>query len=279
MTLTQQQRDLLGALYPLAKWQDYLLPISLSPRRAIGVIGRSVGILGRTVIQANTLPESVVDNLESNDSEPFGPYAPGETLAEYYRGDTGAVTRASSDSIEGDYYLEVTDSNGPHQIYSISGDGLPRYPKYGEIISFYVYDDSYETNNPGILYGVDENNNGINGYLVYFNSTYNYVEIQRIDDGGETSIDTGASVLNSNTLYEIEIEWHNGSGSKSAATHVVNTYSVDATDLSRTGIVDSFSVLDDTYTTNTGIGWRWNSNTQSTGVKTHDNCRVHGPVK
>jgi hypothetical protein len=123
MTTTQQQRDFLGALYPLANWREYLLPISLSPRRAIGVIDRSVGILGRTVIRANALPDDVVDNLESNDTEPFETYAPDETLTEYHRGDTGAVTRASSDSIEGDYYLEVTDSNGPHQIYSIPGKG------------------------------------------------------------------------------------------------------------------------------------------------------------
>lgn len=279
MTLTQQKRDLLGASYPLANWRDYLLPISLSPRRAIGVIGRSVGILGRTVIQANTFPDNVVDNLESNDSEPFGPYVPGETLAEYYRGDTGAVTRASSDSIEGDYYLEVTDSNGPHQIYSIPGDGLPRYPEYGEIISFYVYDDDSETNNSGVLYGVYENDNGIDGYLVYFNSFYGYVEIQRLDDGNKTSIHIGPSELVSNTLYEIEIEWHDGTGSRSAGTHVINTYKLDPSNLSRTETVNSFAVLDDTHTANTGIGWSWNSSTQSVGVKTLDNYCVHGTVK
>jgi hypothetical protein len=77
----------------------------------------------------------------------------------------------------------------------------------------------------------------------------------------------GPSELASNTLYEIEIEWHDGTGLRSAGTHVINTYRVDSPNLSRTETVNSFAVLGDTYTTNTGIGWSWNSSTQSSESK------------
>jgi hypothetical protein len=100
----------------------------------------------------------------------------------------------------------------------------------------------------------------------------------RLDDGDTTTILDESPSLDEGTLYELEIEWHDGSGSESADTHVISIYTINETDLSRTGTVASYSAIDPNHTANTGIGWVWNSETQQTGTKTVDRYRVIGNV-
>jgi len=234
---------------------------------------------GDGTILYSAIPDSVVDNFEADDADPPGIYASGETIVDYYRGDVGSVARASTDSMEGNHYLEVTDSNEGHQIHSLPSDGLPRYPAYGEVFSTLLYDAGGESNNPGMLYGVGENTNGVDGFLCAIYPSIDTIELYRRDDGVRTTLFSETPALDVDTLYELEIEWHDGSGTETAGTHVVNLYSVSEVDLSRTGTIATYSASDTNYTSNTGIGWYWQSTVQQTGTKTADRYQVIGAVQ
>jgi len=169
-----------------------------------------------------------------------------------YDGDTGAFDVTSgSVNIEGDYALSYTGSSSA---IMTSQSGLPSYPSRGDVFS-YLRRDRYSSGQyTGFLYGVSDSSN------------FYYARLDPVDDvlqllkssGGSYTVVGGTSVSSPDTnksWLEIEVAWHDGSGSRPDNTHVLTAYEVD-TDLTRESELGSFETTDSEFASETGVGWR-----------------------
>jgi len=92
---------------------------------------------GDVLFSGSAIPDGVVDNFEAVGADPAGPYESGDTIDDYYSGDTGSFQRTQT-APEGSNALQLT--SGADAIFSHPGDGLPAYPKEGDTISFLIRD-------------------------------------------------------------------------------------------------------------------------------------------
>ena len=257
----------------------------LTPRQRALLQGRRLyaplGISGRvrraTKAQRLAIPDSVVDNFEDADANPPGVYEDGESISDYYSGDTEEFSRTTTDAIEGGHSLNITNSQFWERIYSFPGDGLPRYPEKGEKISALLRDDGGESE-PGFMYGFEDDDGTLKGYSAEIGTRENAVVIRRIDDlNGESQtilLDDDVGTISANTIYELEVQWHDGSGSESDGTHEYTLYTVDQ-DLERDTEVGSGSTTD---TNHDGRGVGWGGFNSSTDEGTGDLLQVLGSV-
>ena len=215
----------------------------------------------------SSAPEGMVEDFEDS------------SLARY-RGDVGSFNINSDTHINGTAGLEGGFSGSRQIIYSLPSDGLNHYPERGEVISCFVRDDhdNSETSNPGFLYGVAGSEGSLDGYAVWAGPFFSDFRMYRFDGGSHTSLIDLDPDLENGQLYEIEVAWHDGSGSEPADTHVVTLYEADSS-LVRTGVVTSETVLDGTYSDNRGVGFVCFSGTLSGGGGHFDDLRSRGPVE
>jgi hypothetical protein len=104
------------------------------------------------------------------------------------------------------------------------------------------------------------------------------ISIEKWVDGGFNSTLNSASVsTNTQEWYELEIEWHDGSGSESDNTFVVRLYSVDQSTGDRNSEVANVSASDSDYATQEGVGYQ-NSRDSSGAVAVYDDYRFQGTV-
>jgi len=213
---------------------------------AITIDGTSVGevTVGGDVV-FSTIPDSLIDNFEKI---LYGDR--GNSLSDYYTGDLADFARNTNNPvIEGSYSLKGPTAATTANLISTSG--LQNYPAKGDVISCYVRDAG--AGRPQIRFGLQDANNFYGAEVL--------TDLPRIDikkNGSGISSSANLS-LSSNAWYEIEVEWHDGSGSQPDNTIVVTLYDVDSSG-NRTGTKDSVSTTDSDNASNTGIGFRKGNN-------------------
>ena len=207
------------------------------------------GIISLSTSDAAAIPENVVDNFEDSDADPPGVYDEGETIYDYYSGDSD-FSRSETVTLDGSYSLKLPYDSGL-RIYSLEGDGLNRYPVKGEVFSCYFYSTGGK---PIWLFGVDFDG-GVDGYLAYNEPSDDNARIAKLAGDEFTELAASSVSYNENEWYESEIEWHDGSGSEPDNTIVYNLYEIDS-ELNRTDLLVTLSTTDSDFADNSGIGFR-----------------------
>ena len=206
---------------------------------------------GLMSVAGDAIPVNVVDNFESADGDPAGPYESGETIADYYRGDTASFERSQTGVIEASWSLRWTGTPGD-EIWSIPGDGLPNYPTATETTKHLLKElDGW---NPWVVRASESGTSDLLGYGTRLRAEDNEFTLWRIDSGGLTELDSSTAGVTEDTLYWIEI-----TPPESAGSVTVERYSVDESTLERGSLIDSLSSNDDTHTDCTGHGFRSSS--------------------
>ena len=135
--------------------------------------------------EVNAIPDNLVDNFELQSANPSGVYASGETIGDYYSGDTGSATLTTSNVPEGNRALSVSGAT----IASFPGDGLNQYPDPGDTIrSLYRYVDANlpfdglfvnVSGSPGNFSGYSciTRLNGVGGHRIYKHTDGSVTEI------------------------------------------------------------------------------------------------------
>jgi len=221
---------------------------------------------GSTVFSG--IPDSVIDHFEETLYE-----GKGNSLSTYYDNINSSHDRnINSPVIEGNYSLKITED--PSLVYSETGDGLNRYFSKGEIASAPVYDDGGE---PKLIFAAANDGNGLDCYMARHQAG-NQITIEKWADGGFKSALNSASVsTNTQEWYELEIEWHDGSGTESDNTIVVRLFSLDQSTGDRQSEVANTTASDSDYSTQEGVGYQ--NSTDSTGTASvFDNYRYQGTV-
>ena len=151
------------------------------------------------------IPDSVVDNFEDADADPAGVYESGETIADYYQGDTGSYGRQSTDAIEASHSLASTVTDSLQTIVSEPGDGLPRYPDPGDTIGFLVRD---PTNNPNpvVLFAAELDSGDLFGYGATVVEQSNEIRIRKFDADSGTTQDSASASISTDEWYWGEID-------------------------------------------------------------------------
>ena len=218
---------------------------------------------GETVFTA--IPDSVIEDFEQNNLNSWN--------------NTGGITIRSSTALEGSFNLEVTSplNNVGGRPYSLEGDGLPFYPGKGAKFSFLARDGG-TTTRPGIVFGVDENTNGIDGFEIR-HVNKNEANVNRLDDGQAAGFDIRPSFTTGNAVYEYVTQWHDGSGSQPDNTFELDVFEVDGSLNRIRHALQSFtwSDPDNKYQNNTGLGFT----NGSSGIDSNnrlDFIRVRGTV-
>jgi hypothetical protein len=196
------------------------------------------------------IPDSVVDNYEDADANPAGPYESGQTIADYYSGDTGSFERASANVGEGSHSLAINTPNDA--IYSHPGDGLPEYPQEGDVVSFLLRgtDDSAF---PVALSNVQDDPSP-NCYGYELDIAGGRISIFRYDGG---NFDSFGTRLNQTNVAVSAGTWYLGevslpeSGNNNISFDLYNFNGVD-----KGSFIGSVNATDNNVSkTNRGIGW------------------------
>ena len=212
----------------------------------------------RSLVDGNeivAIPDGVVDNFEDADADPPGVYEDGETIADYYGGDTGQFSRTTDEVETGVKSLDINVSSNS---LIISTSGLNSYPEKGDIFEVYGYHDG---DGVILIYFGAPNEAGWgddSGYRMYTRNDDNRMRIERSDNGSITTLaeDDNASIP-SNEWLRFRCEWHDGTGAESDNEIVFELYDESGTEISK------LSVNDDSYADDTGIGFgSFNSNEQ-----------------
>ena len=190
------------------------------------------------------IPDNVVDNFEDAGGDPAGFYEDGETLSDYYSGDTGDFQRFSTDDAEGDTAVERT-SQGENWILSTPGDGLNRYAVAGETVAWLGYDPSGQQFAGPVFLGA--NPNSLDGYSFVIRGG-DGLRIERFDGGFGTAYTNSASV-SADVWYWCEADLPDDGD----ATIEFRAYHL-STNLERGDLIGSVSATDDTHVGNEGVG-------------------------
>jgi hypothetical protein len=214
------------------------------------------------------IPDSVVDNFEAAGTNPPGPYRSGDTIADYYSGDTGSFQRTQTDAPEGSNALQLTSS--PEAIFSNPGDGLPAYPQEGDTISFLIRDSS-DGDFPVVLTNVQD----VASPNCYgFELDQSDISIFRYDNG---NFDDFGTELESKNVGASAGTWHFGEVSlpESGTNNIsFELFSLDQNN-EKDSSLGSVSTTDSNVSpSNRGIGWATRTaNLQGNGVM-YDRMRV-----
>jgi len=190
---------------------------------------------GDTVFSA--APFTIVDGF--NDSD-FSEYSGGASLV------NGSLSAA-----EGSDY--VSTENVDFNI-SFPGDGLAAYPSYGDRFSALLVESS-STELPGFAFGAASNGDGWIAVIAGSTQSMRLFD----NDGFTQEMEISISGFQVDEFYEVEVQWHDGTGSQPADTIEITVYEVDtsqdlSTSLARTSTVGSDTITSSKHQSNTGIG-------------------------
>jgi len=204
---------------------------------------QEITVDGQTVFTASV--GGVIDDFEDNN------------LNEYSNVSGGWSTVNGLDGIG--LGINGTVSTGPGGgIYSEPGDGLNTYFAKGQRVSMIIQDPTAD-NFAEFLFGWDGDN--INGYnarpMVDFS-------IARVDAGNRNRLVTLEPGVDSFQRY-LELDWHDGSGSKPDNTIHMKTFNVGS-NFSKGSLLREVEATDATYANQAGIGFAVASNSQQNAV-------------
>jgi len=198
----------------------------------------------------DAIPDGVVDNFEAVGADPAGPYESGDTIADYYSGDTGSFERVTTNVGDGAHSLGV--SAGTSAIFSNPGDGLPEYPQEGDTLSFLIRGTSANSF-PVVLSNVEDDPSP-NCYGHELDTSGGRISIFRYDNANFDSFgtrlnQTSVSVSN-NTYFFGEVSLPAGSNQIKFELFNLNANNEKGTSIGSVQTTDS-----NVSTTNRGIGW------------------------
>jgi hypothetical protein len=190
----------------------------------------------------------------------------------------------STSPIEGSHSLATTTAgNGTGAtndlIMSNDDDGLNYYPQKGDVFSFFAYEPGGSNSVPHYGFGGDKNS--VTGYAFGWFPTIPEIRIRRLDgqgNGADLASD-GASVYGNyvDEAVEVEVEWHDGTGSKPDNTIVGRVYEVNSS-LERVGqIGNDIQATDSNYSGQTGIFFTPGSGDPENGLFS-DRYQIEGEV-
>ena len=171
----------------------------------------------------DAIPDSVVDNFESVDSDPAGVYDDGEGLSDYYKGATAAYERTTDNVPVGDHALRATDTDATDLILlSEPGNGLNRYPEKGDTVKALVRGE--DDLRQGILTNgdYDAEEDEASGYFVhpYFRSDSELTIAKMVDqdpnNADRTEIESTSVTLNEGNYYWVEFDTPDDDGNMEA---------------------------------------------------------------
>ena len=204
----------------------------------------------------SSIPDSVVDNYEDS---PDGLYGTGDDITTYYSGDTSIASRTTTNPIAGSYSLAL-ETGGNNYIGSVSGDGLPAYPQYGEVLSLRVEFPATDWNIEH-FYATNNNSSRDNGYAIRVGAGGQGIRINRFDSGSATAIADSSFSYSADTVYTIIFGVRDASGNDE---HFAELYEQATVDRQNDTADQTISGNDSTYITSgsfdfQGIGFRTNT--------------------
>ena len=221
----------------------------------------NVNIVGDTFELASAIPHNVVDNFEDASADPPGVYESGETVADYYGGDTGAASRQTSTVAEGSTALNIsTSSDGERTISSTSG--LPRYPSPGDSFAVNVRA-SISNTFPRFRWATGDETQTPGGYAVMYDTgNTDELSIFRYDgSGNSTRLKTVSVSENVDEWTRMEVDW----GTDGSIT--ARLYDSSNTQLGSTNATDS------TYSSG-GIGFTHHTSRTGGATSYFDGVRI-----
>lgn len=218
----------------------------------------NVGTPTASVSVGSAIPDSVVDNFESFDADPGGVYSSGETLADYYQGDTGQFDRITTGVIEGNTAVQQNGSG--NSVVSEFGDGLNRYPDKNETLVLLLRDNGGGTSVlPNVITNADYSGGTPSGYTFQHFFGNQELQLSRLDDGSTTGLAT-ISTTGQKVWSWVEIDIPDSDGVIGFRTYNVDTATNPPT---RGTSIDSGTATDTTYVDNRGVGFWTNSSSSS----------------
>jgi hypothetical protein len=213
----------------------------------------------------SAIPDSVVDNFEDAGSNTPGVYESGDDLSAYYAGspDMSAFSRTTTSPAEGSHAVEDTDtSENDEQMVSEPGNGLNRYPDYGDTVAMLIRDvgGGDFASQPGLIYAgtvtEQSGDNEFSGYTARIRAGNNELHIDKYTNattGGRNVLATGPVSISEGTWYWIEADKPTDGGS----SHAVRLYDVDLsgeTPQRGSQIGSELTATDSNHTAEQGIG-------------------------
>ena len=166
---------------------------------------QEITIDGQTVFDGRP---TIIDNAEDS---PDGPYGPSDDVTTYYSGNTGALSRTSSNAISGLKSLDISTGANSY-IGSVAGDGLPSYPSYGDVLSF-KFEVPQSNWNIDLFYSTSSNSSRGEGYGIALETDNNSIGITVIDGGGPVSTFGSSSFsFSANQVYTVIFGVRDSSG-------------------------------------------------------------------
>jgi hypothetical protein len=191
----------------------------------------------------------------------------------------------TSNPIEGSASLGVSragisQGGSSDLIMSDAGEGLDNYPEKGDVFSCIMYEPGQNNTFPHFGFGADKGS--VTGYLIgWFPANSNEIRIRRLDgEGSVTDLAIDSDSVYSNYIAEpaeLEVEWHDGSGSETDNTIVLRAYELDSS-LNRVQQIGSkIKATDSNYETQRGTVYTVGSGDPDEGLFA-DRYRIEGSV-
>lgn len=204
----------------------------------------------------SAIPDAVVDNYED---DPDGPYGTGDDITTYYSGDTGIASRTTTNPIAGSYSLAL-ETGGNDYIGSVSGDGLPAYPQYGDVLSFRVRFPATDWS-VSHYYLASSNNSRDDLYGVRIKTDDSAIQITRYNGGSFSELTSASFTYSADTVYTIICGVRDAGGNDE---HFAELYEKATVDRAADTPDKEISVNDSTHITDNsfdhqGIGFRTNT--------------------
>ena len=203
----------------------------------------SVGfdVLSPAVSVGSAIPDSVVDDFERDNLNPYD--------------QTGNWATTQNNVIEGDHALEVATDSGASwgEDALISDSGLDSYPQKGDVIAALLR--STGDNRVGFTFGAAGTGSNIDYYAPTI-SSQNDFRIGKVSNNSFSNIETTTQTIADGEWYDLEVEWHDGSGDKPDNEIVARLFEVDEIALERDGAaIAEIQTNDPDFAANTGVGW------------------------
>ena len=184
--------------------------------------------------EISAIPDGLVDNFNSVDDNPVGPYEEDFDLSNFYTGAVDEFQRSNEQSFSGQTSLAIPSTDDDTVIHSEQGDGLPNYPSPGDTFSSFWYfgsETSWGDVSVGLSYGIPTDNIGTAdaGYLMFINDG---PQLELRKDGVTQDSDGGMSQIEAE-FFEIEIQYGDSVVDHEATVFILdNDGNRDSTDAS-----------------------------------------------
>jgi len=185
-----------------------------------------------------------------------------DIIDDFESGNLNAYNRTSGFQIsnfaaKGNHSLEFNNApfDSPNNetfigMYSVPGDGLANYFAKGEKMSYLWYAENNGFH--GVNFGV--NSTGTEGVLFTFKASDSTLSLITEQNGSTTRDDFLASGDYRFEWLEVEIQWHDGSGSQPNNTITADIFQTNS-NFQRTNLINSGSITESRFSNNQGIGY------------------------